>query len=518
MMGESKGGESEMLRTDRMSIEDYFKVAWRRKWLIFFPFVLVSAGVTAWAILQPDIYRSSTLILVEPQRVPEAYVKSIVASPVEERLGTITQQIMSRTRLQRIIDDFHLYPDARGVKAMEEIIEIMRKDVDLQVKGKDSFTVSYQGKDPRTVMMVANQLASLFIDENLRVREQQAEGTTEFLESQLRRLKEKLEEQEKAGQAYKERYMGELPSQQDANLRTLDQLQLQFQTNQETLKGVEERKFLVERQLAGLAQWAELDSYDTPVIRGAGPGAGPAAPIGPARLEALKGQLAALRSIYSEKYPDVIRLRREIEEEERKLAERASADDAAGGNEAKGRTVASPNPYHLSLTTQLESLKAELRSLRAEEGRLRQQIGVYRAKVEAAPRREQELAMLTRDYEITRQNYQSLLNKRLEAQVSENLERRQKGEQFRVLDPANLPQKPFKPNRTRLILLGLAAGLGLGVGLAFLREYLDRSVREADELKEYTQLPVLASIPLIAVSEVRGGSGRALFRLRRMTL
>ncbi|MBI2875814.1 MAG: hypothetical protein HYY20_02910, partial [Candidatus Tectomicrobia bacterium] len=475
-----------------MSVEDYVKVAWRRKWFILLPFVLISAGVALWANLQPDIYRSSTLILVEPQRVPADYVKPTVASSIEERLSTISQQIMSRTRLQRIIDDFHLYPAARGAKAPEEIIEIMRQDIELQVKGKNSFAISYQGQEPRMVMMVANQLASFFIEENLRVREQQAEGTREFLESQLKQLREKLMEQERAVQAYKEHYMGELPSQQDANLRMVDQLQLQLQGNQETLRGVEERKFLVERQLAG----QEPYNVNVLVTPGKEPGAAPKVmgPHKPTRLEVLKSQLAVLRSTYSDKYPDVLQLQREIADEERRLAAvpleepLAEGTEGGAGEKTEKRTV-TPNPYHLQLTQQLSTLKAEIRTLHLEADRLRQQISVYRAKVETAPRREQELTILTRDYDTTRRSYQALLNKRMNAQVAENLERRQKGEQFRVLDPANFPEKPFQPNRPRLILMGVLMGLGAGLGLAFLREYLDRSLRDVDELKEYTQLP-----------------------------
>lgn len=232
-------------------------------------------------------------------------------------------------------------------------------------------------------------------------------------------------------------------------------------------------------------------------------------------------QLAALRSVYSDKYPDVIRLQREIEEEKQKLAERLPKGDTEGETRGEAKAASSYNPYYQSLTAQLGSLKAQIRSLGEEEGRLRRQVEAYRAKVEAAPRREQELSALTRDYEITRQNYQSLLSKRMEAQLSENMERRQKGEQFRVLDPANLPPKPFQPNRPRLLLMGLAAGLGVGLDLAFLREYLDRSLREADELQAYTQLPILASIPMIEVGGNSGNSGRyvrAILRLKRAAL
>jgi polysaccharide chain length determinant protein (PEP-CTERM system associated) len=472
-----------------MSIQDYWRIAWRRKWSIIIPFFLISLASVVWSFLQPKIYRSTTLILVEPQKVPESYVKPTVATSVRDRLNTISQQIMSWTRLEKIIAEFQLYPEARARQApQEEIIERMRKDIELKVKGKDSFTISYQGRDPQTVMRVTNELASLFIQENLKVREQQAEGTTQFLDNQLTKLKKRLEEQEKAVQNYKQRYMGELPQQLDANLRVLEQLQLQLQTNQEALKSAEERRFLLETQLA------ELGRQNIPITRdllaGTAPPGGAMAPFN--TLETLKNQLATLQAQYSDKYPDVIRLKKEIEKLEARLQ---GSPTSQGSN--PDRQITSPSPYYTNLKTQIATLALEIGSLQAEKKRLQEQIGIYRAKVENTPKREQELTVLTRDYEITRQNYQSLLNKKLEAQLAEDLERRQKGEQFRILDPANLPQKPFKPNRKKLALIGIMLGLGAGLGLAFFQEYLDHSFWEVEDLKEYTQLPVLAVVPTI---------------------
>jgi len=483
---------------EKIDISEYIEIAKRRKWFIIIPFLLSLVGTFVYLKVVPPLYKSSTVILVEPQKVPKDYITPTVTVDVKDRLSTITQQVMSRTRLESIIKEFNLYPEMRKKQTIDEVVDYMRKHIELKVKntrGKKlaSFTISYIGEDPETVMNVTNRLASLFIEENLKIREQEAEGTTQFLESQLEALKKSLEEQEAKIKAFKQKYMGELPSQLEANLRTLDRLQLELQTTNDALKAAQARKIAIEKQLA------ELSTFSTPVS-----GEGPVDPR-VAKLEELKTELAKLLTVYTEDFPDVKRLKMEIATLEKELGlakkspEEKSGKGAGHGGSKEGSKVATvrPTTLYLTLSNQLIEVNSEIKSLKEKQKSIMRNINIFQARVERTPQREQELAALMRDYENTRENYQNLLNKKIEAQLAENLEKRQKGEQFRILDPANLPQKPFKPDVKRVILVGFIIGLGSGGGLAFLLEYLDASFRKPEDVYEALGFPVIATIPKV---------------------
>ena len=304
-----------MKQTNQIDIWQYVEMAIRRKWLIIIPAILILSLSSVYGLISPNVYRSSTLILVEPQRVPEAYIRSTVTSPINERLRTISQQIMSRTRLEKIIEEFDLYKKARELLTTEEIIEIMREDIDLNVRGRDSFELFYKGGDPNTVANVANKLASLFIEENLKVREQQAEGTTEFLQSELDRIKKQLESSEEAILVFKQRHFGELPEDMSVNLNFLHRLQRQIQANIENLGSVENRKLLIQRQLAQMKSWSTMTVEAEPVGDYSDLSHTP-------QLEELKQELQNLRTRYTDKHPEVIRLEQKIRYLEAEFANR----------------------------------------------------------------------------------------------------------------------------------------------------------------------------------------------------
>ena len=478
----------------QIQIEDYIEIILRRKWFIIIPFVISILGIVLAFIFIPYQYKSITLILVERQKVPEAYVKPTITADVADRLSTITQQVMSRTRLESIINEFGLYNDLRNRLTSDELVEIMRKNVEVEVKGDtkredlSSFTISYIGNNPEIVMHVAGRLASLFIEENLKVREQQAIGTTEFLDAQLQDLKKGLEGQEVLIKAFKERYMGELPSQLEANLRTLDRLQLELQTTNDSLRGAEERKIILEKQLADLNSSVIIATGSRTAIQ--------ADPLR-TRLIALQAELSQMKSVYTEKYPDIIRLKNEIAETESELKKgQSSGKDAAN---AVRSPVMSDNPLYISLSNQQIGVNTEVKGLREKQKEIMKNIAAFQSRVERIPEREQQMASIMRDYENSRINYQNLLNKKLDAQLAENLEKRQKGEQFRILDPANLPLKPFKPDPRKIILIGILIGLGTGGGLAYLIEYIDGSFRKPEDIYATTGLPVLATVPRIRI-------------------
>jgi polysaccharide biosynthesis transport protein len=509
-------------------VQTYLHLLLMRKWRLILVCVLGTACAAAYSYQLPSLYRASTMILVEPQRIPAAYVSSTVTSTVQERLSTISQQILSRTNLEAIIRQFNLYQrqapseprtltseavqqylrellGQRVTQAidrfipwfdpsappMEMLVERMRQDIEVKVMGgNNAFSIAYVGADPLTVMQVTNVLAALFIDENLRIREQQAEGTSEFLATEHAEAKRELEKQEKALKEFKERHMGALPEQMTTNLRTLDRLQVELQTITDGLKSAEDRKLIyqgqltdIERQISGLQTGATPEIGSTGLI---------------SRLEQLKEELARLQAQYKDNYPDIGLLKKQIRELEEQLTRGDTAENAAKSSARSSFTLISPSllTQRQAISAQLQAINAEISALRAKQNRTAALIKDYEGKVEKTFANEQHLLDLTRDYEMSRQNYQALLQKRLNARVSENLEKRQKAEQFRIIDPAKVPEKPFKPDRIRIVLLGSLLSLGVGGGLIFLRECLKPSYRRLEDLQDTVQLPVFATIPV----------------------
>jgi len=485
-----------MKELTQMNIQDYVEVALRRKWLIILPLVLIFIGGIIYSYRLPSIYRASTLILVQQQRVPPAYIQATVTSLVGERLHTISQQIMSRTRLEKIINELNLYKDLRKSLFMEELIEKMRKDITLEVRGNSSFKLYYFGKDPELAASVCNKLASLFIEENLKVREQQAEGTTEFLDRELIRVKKQLEEQETILRKFKEKHIGALPEQLDANLRSLDRLQLQYQALTNSLENAKERKISLQGQIS---QFSEMNSQiiTTDVETNGAPDIEIDMGNSP-QLQQLRQALASLETRYTDRHPDVVRIKNRIKKLE---AEAGSDGDEEGPDGTSPLSLDSGFDFTETLNIQLQEIDMEIKKLKEGQKEIAARIANYQKRVEEIPKREQELVNIKRNYANTQKNYQSLLDKKLNAQLAANMERAQKGERFKVLDTARIPQKPFRPNRPRIILLALLLGLGVGGGLAFGAEYLDHSFRDIDELEKFTGLPVLAYVPRISTDE-----------------
>lgn len=512
-----------MIEQKTIDIHDYIAIGLRRKWYILIPLilcVLTSYGVYKYL---PKIYRASTLILVQPQRVPETYVRPTVTETVASRLNTISQEILSRTRLEQVIQEFNLYSELRNTVPMEGIVEMMRRSIEVKVLGsprnerdQNSFSISHEGKDPRTIMMVTNKLASLFIEENLKVRELRAGSTSEFIAKELMAVEEQLKRKESDIRLFRERNMGQLPQQLDANLRILERLQQQIKTTSENIRAAEDRCIVIQNQIEMLKKREPVqtarevrrdpvtgqESLNTERI--------PDDPL-ITQLNNLKRDLSNAQSRYKETHPDVIELRKKIaslEPEVKGILEKQEA-----GREARMRALRArqeggvvenlpppgPDPDTQRLftqyTEQYNASALEAKRLREEEQELKQQILHYQRRIEETPRREQELALLMRDYDLMKANYQSLLDKKTQAQMAENLERKQQGEQFKVLDPARIPVTPIRPDRDRILLIGLAIGLGMGVGLAWLKETMDQSFKTVSEVESELGLPVLAAIP-----------------------
>jgi polysaccharide chain length determinant protein (PEP-CTERM system associated) len=490
-----------------MQPQEYAAIFLRRKWMIIFSILFILFTASVYCVVVPEQFRSSTTILVIPQRVPEGYVRSTVSIRIEERLATIRQQVMSRTRLTTVMEELGLFKEERKKRPVEEVVESMRKRIDIQVRGNDAFTLSFVHENRQMAMLTTSRLASFFIDENLKVREQQAVGTSEFLDSQMQETKKKLELQEEKVKQYKMRFMGQLPQQMEANLSMLRGLQDRFRVVTDAKRSAEDRKVFLE------AQASSLERSTQAVVATEGGGeqiiVGDPAHALATELAAKRAHLSDLSAKYTDKYPEIQRMRREVAQLETRIEEIRKSN--ALPDNANRRQV---SPTHL-VGTQVSPDIQELRRLRAqivlagqeivsmkkEREEIQSGIAAVQAKVEQSPRREQEMIALTRDYDNIKHSYDELLRKKLDADVSQNLEKRQKGEQFQILDPANLPEEPFIPDRKKVFALAAIAALLLGFGGAMALEILDPTLRGVTEFRHFFEIPVLASIPILQDQE-----------------
>jgi len=463
------------------NLNDYKEIFLRRRFYFIIPLVVIFLGACLWAAVAPKKYMASTLVLITAQRIPSELVRSTVTTGISERLNAISQEIMSRSRLETIIDEMKLFQDEAKSMDREAQVNLMRSNIQVDLPrrapagetAQGFFSIKYSAKDPRVAAAVANRLSSLFIEENLRQREQQAVGTSEFLSGELKATRERLEIQGKELADYKRRHMGELPEQRDTNMRLFEQLQLQYQRNEESLRAAQDRQLLIGRQMRELENPSVQPGESASGTRTRG--------SFETQLEDMKKNLAELQSRYTERHPDVVSLKRKIVEmEKRKEAFNINND-----------------PRYRELSNSMTATEMEIQRLRDESGKLRSQIGQYRGRVEGATVREQQMSSLVQEYENTKRLYESLLKKSEEAQQAENLERRQKGEQFRVVDPARVPEKPVQPDIPKVLLIGLFGGIACGLGGIFVREQLDRSFHDPEDVETTVGFKVLANIPKI---------------------
>jgi polysaccharide chain length determinant protein (PEP-CTERM system associated) len=446
------------------------------------------------------VYQSETLILVEPQRVPESYVRSTVTARIEDRLRSIGPRILSHSRLERIVLDFNLYAERRKRVPMEDVVSSMAfNDVDVLVERGDTFRIRYRYGDPRVAQKVTERLASLFIGENTRDREVLAEGTNQFLDAQLEDARRRLIEQEKKLEQYRRQYAGQLPSQVQTNMQAISNIQIQLQAVDNELSRDRERRLELERQMGDL-QSSPVEDLPTTATLAQQPS--PTASL-PDQLDDAHAQLRQLELRYKPDHPDIQTAKRRIRDLEAKIATEAAAPATA----TQARPVRTAEATRLKriqeLREQMRMLDSQINRRQEEEQRLRGTMAQYQAKVDSAPSRESELVELTRDYTTLQNSYTSLRAKSEDARISANLERRQIGEQFKVLDPARVPERPVSPNRLRLNLMFAFAGLALGLGLFGLLEYRDTALRTGEQVVRVLELPVLALVPMMHTERER---------------
>ncbi|MDI6755491.1 MAG: GNVR domain-containing protein [Thermodesulfobacteriota bacterium] len=541
-----------MINTEKpLGLHDYVAIGLRRKWYIILPLVcsvIISFGVYKYL---PKVYKATTLILVQPQSVPESYVRPTVTATVMDRLNTISQEILSRTRLEKVIQEFNLYADLRKKAPMETVVAKMGTAIEVNIargiqsrQAQNAFSISYEGAEPRTVMMVTNKLASLFIEENLKVRELQAEGTSQFIIKELSGIEEQLIKKEEEVRRFRQKHMGQLPQQLDANLRILERLQQQLKTTSDGIRAAEDRTIILQGQIEQLKKPEPLPAPTEPTA----PAPAEASREVPESIEVLqrpripedpivmqwnqlKRDLESAQAKYTHSHPDVISLKRRIANIEPNAMEILKKQEATieaimegqrqelnarrerASRALSERPTGTPIPPTQAVNPITERLLAqyseqynvallEAKRMREEEKELKKQIHHYQTRIEETPKREQELLLLSRDYDLLKTNYQSLMDKKIQSQMAENLERKQQGEQFKILDPARLPEKPIKPDRDRILLIGAFIGLMSGLGLAWFRESLDQSFHSEADLEAHLGLPILAVVPNLKEEKV----------------
>jgi polysaccharide chain length determinant protein (PEP-CTERM system associated) len=462
----------------------------RRKWLAVIVFACAAAAGVTLAVSLPDMYRATATVLVEDPRVD-----ATVATELDRRLQMITQEILSRKRLEEVIYRYDLYPRLREKGSPEAAVHQMRRDIRAQVRAT-SFTgsaggtitlgVSYRGGDPGTVTRVVNTLAGFYLEQDRSIREREASGTVRQLAAQLQELKQTVDQQEREVASFQERHLGELPQQSEANLVALEQLQTELRaTSEERMRALDRRNDLHRRL-------AELEGEE------AGPSAG-ATRAGPGRLEKLRDELADLQRRFSDRYPDVIRLKAEIAALENQPAAVEAPPPAAVGPAVgrSGRAAA-------RLRESLGEVERQVEAFKSDEARLRSGIGSYLQRLETAPRRQRAFEEVSRDYRTTRDLYDTLRKRYEQAQLEETTQRGDAGPRFRILDEAVVPAGPAAPNRQLLLLLAILGAVATAGAAALVAERLDTSFKSADDVRAFTTVPVLASIPRMATAgEVR---------------
>ncbi len=519
-------------------LQDYLDAFKRRKGAILATFSAIFILGLLVALLWPPTYRSSATILIEEQEVPPELVQSTVTSYATQRIETIKARVMTRANMMSLIEKYGLYEDERQRETTEEILERMRDDIEVELLNAEvidprsgrpmpatiAFTVAFNGEDPDKVQKVAGELASLFMNENLKERSSKASETLTFLTEEADRLRAQIAELEQKLATFKEQNVNRLPELAQLNTQLMDRAERELQDIDNQIRSLEDRRFYLKGQLE------QLDPY-TPDVN-----------VSPqARLKALRTEYLSLSARYSEDHPDVIRLKREIEGLERETGAgpdradleaklRALRTELASTREkysdehpdvtrlqrsiaalekeiektpaGSGRpALEADNPAYVSLAAQLQATESDIAVQRAKRAELEAKLKEYEQRLTATPEVEREYSAMRRELEQAVAKYQEIKAKEMQARVAQQLESQSKGERFTLIDPPALPEEPIKPNRPAIVFLSLVLALGASLGLAAVGESLDRSIRGAKGVAATLAVAPLAVIPYLASDE-----------------
>ncbi len=483
------------------SLQHYLGIVRRRHLHFLIPLFLVWAAVWGVSWVLPPRYQSTTLILVAEPTMPKDYVTPNVNEDMQQRLQSISQQILSRTRLLHIIDQYNLYaePGQRQASA-DDKVDRMRRDIDIQLvrdagNQVTAFNVLYTSTDPHVAQKVTGELTNLFINENLEVQQHESEGTTKFLETQLETAREGLSEQEDKIRQFKGQHVGEMPEQLASNLQILSGLQAQLQSDEDALNAAKQQGVYLQtlsdqsRTLQGSTKSGDGPSVGLPALD--------------QELDRLKAQLADLSSHYTDRHPDVRKVKEQLAKTEKMRDQllAAAKAHAADNPDATSTTIQAADPASAQIQSQLHANQVEITNREHSIVEIKAKIEDYQGRLNQEPIREQELADLTRGYEQSKANYDDLLKKKNGSAMATSMVMLQQGERFTIVDPPSLPQKADFPNRLKFCGIGLGLGLALGVVVAGAFEMKDDRVYGEKELKNLLPAMVIAEIPAI-VSDV----------------
>ena len=486
----------------------------KRPWWIIVPACVIPLATIAVAFKIPNRYTSNATLVVVQQQVPQRYVVPNDTTEMAVALQAMQQEVLSRPQLERIIRDFGLYAKESKRKAPEQIMALMLRDIDIEPiisptpqRDLNAFQISFTAQDPQIAQQITSTLTSLFIQENLKSREEQATNTTGFLHQRTEEAKKRLEVQEQRLRDFKMQNLGELPEQQQGNLGVLSGLQSQLQTTAANLSRAQEQRVYLQSLLSG---YESLASQEVPPagMASAGTVARVATPLDTAQAELnrLRTEKVSLLGRFTAQHPDVIKINRDIAAAEANVerlkaagatGQTAPPDSSGASQVAQSPRTAVNNPAMAQVKSQLEANRLEVDNLLKDEKQLRASLTQYQNRLNLTPVREQQLTSLNRDYDLVKKDYEDLANKEQQSQLATSLEKNQGGRQFRLVDPPSLPVVPSSPNRLKLNLGGLAGGVAVGLLLAFLMELRDRSFHSENELGRELAPPIVVSIPLI---------------------
>jgi polysaccharide chain length determinant protein (PEP-CTERM system associated) len=515
MAGQTQSWNAGMGGMEYFTLKDYQRLFWRRRWFMVVTALGLALATAIVGYFVPNKYRAQTVILVDPQKVPDRFVASTVTATVADRLSTLRQQILSTTRLSQIADEMNLYADERKSKTHEEIIEIMRKAIEVDIANANptrpdstlgAFAIAYSNEDRHLAAKVTNRLASLFIEENIKAREQQVLGTADFLDRELEEARSKLNEKEEQIKQLKQKYVSELPQSQSVHVSALSSLQLDMRSEMEAINRAEQQKLYLQALISESVPVVNLDRNVPPEVIAL-------------RNQLVQSQLQmdALLKRYGQQHPDVRKKMLEVRDLQEKIAEAqkeaeqnappdpravgASSSQTASGSQARRNPV---------VESQLVTLDDEIqkRGKRIEE--IRQRIAFHQSKLERIPVLEAEMAAIMRDYDAARTLFLNLNDRKFSADMFTKVETLQKGERFLVLDQAAVPERHASPNRPLINAIGLAAGLLVAVFLVLALEYVSPTVKTEQEITEQFGVPVMGEIPWVTTAAQRSAARRKL--------
>jgi succinoglycan biosynthesis transport protein ExoP len=485
---------------EKPDTQRYWNILRRRRWYLIVPFCLTWVAVYAVSWIVPSIYRSGTLILVEESSLSKTMAGTPDNTDLQDRLESITQQVLSRTRLLRIIDHLNLYPKKRARTSPDDLVETMRKDIQIeQVRspGKaelTAFNIYFSADNPYVAQQVTTELTNILISENLEVSQQNSENTTRFLESQLETARGNLASQEEKVRVFKDQHLGELPTQNQSNLQILSGLQTQLAGEQDALGRAKQQSVYLQ-SLA--SQYQGLKT----MVRPSGSSTTMGLPAMDQELDRLRAQLADLTSRYTDQHPDVRKMKDQIAKTEKARQQLAAEMKAKAADPKNASDYSDKDVPIIQAESELKANELEITNRQHTITQLTAQLNEYQARLNRAPVREQELADLTRDYEQSRKDYESLLAKKNQSELATNLNKSEEGEHFRMIDPPSLPTKPYSPKRFAFSLGGLFGGLALGLATVFLVDFLDDRIYDEKEFKELVPVDIMAEIPPLTTPE-----------------